>query len=199
MFLTCSTLPWLGTGRNDFIAIKFFFFFTFLIHIIEYLFIIPTNRWVHCNAYKCPETSAFVALFHFYTRSPWVSLKLRRITKFNLQNRTNKQLQLIEKCSLSNSDMFHISGISGRCMFIVVNHIPNEQFLNRFIWVLVSVLQAAWLFVSVKVPVLSMEHRLDRRTFPPVLGPAVPCRGCLRRCLNHWKWAILFLQDILLI
>ena len=38
--------------------------FTFLTHIIECLFIIATNHWVHCNAYKYPEMSAFVA-WHF--------------------------------------------------------------------------------------------------------------------------------------
>uniref|UniRef100_A0A8C4QDE8 Nuclear export mediator factor n=1 Tax=Eptatretus burgeri TaxID=7764 RepID=A0A8C4QDE8_EPTBU len=44
-----------------------FFFFTFLTHIIECLFIIAKTIWVHCNTYKCPETSAFLALFHFRT------------------------------------------------------------------------------------------------------------------------------------
>ena len=42
---------------------------------------------------------------------------------------------------------------------------------------LASAIQAAWLFVSVKVSVLSREHRLDRRMFPPVLGPAVGASG----------------------
>ena len=37
-----------------------------------------------------------------------------------------------------------------------------------------------------------------RRTFPPLLGPTVPCGGCLGRCLIHWKCAILFLQDTVL-
>ena len=39
-------------------------------------------------------------LFSFpHMRSPQVSLKLRKITKFKLQNRTYKQFRLLEKCS----------------------------------------------------------------------------------------------------
>ena len=44
-----------------------FFLLTFLTHIIECLIIISTNCWIQCNAYKCPETPAFVALFLFCT------------------------------------------------------------------------------------------------------------------------------------
>ena len=51
-FLTCSTSPYLDLEQ----AITW-----------NKLFIIATNRWVHCNAYKHPETSAFIVLFHFRT------------------------------------------------------------------------------------------------------------------------------------
>ena len=58
----------IGTGRNDFSTIKFFFFFTFLTHIIECLrIIVHSNRWINRNAYTNVEKPVFIALFHSHT------------------------------------------------------------------------------------------------------------------------------------
>ena len=93
-----------------------------------------------------------------------------------------------------------ISGVSGRCMFDVLqitcqtSRFSTTVSLNCLLECLshlASALQAAWLFFLGKVSGLSRERRLNRRTFPPVLGPAVPCGWWL-------GGAILFLQDITL-
>ena len=76
-----------------------FVFFPFLTHIIKCLFIIATNRWVHCNAYKRLKVPAFVALFHFCTCDNLDNLKLSWITKSKLQNQTLQQFLLLKKCS----------------------------------------------------------------------------------------------------
>ena len=91
--------------------------FTFLTHIIECLIIIATNRWVHCNAYKCPEMSAFVVLFHFHTCDHHEYL----LNSEELQNLSSRieltsSSDSYKSVHLSNSDICDISGVCGRCI-----------------------------------------------------------------------------------
>ena len=65
---------------------------------------------------------------------------------------------------------------------------------------LASALQAAWLFVSIKVSVLSMEHRLDRRTVHFRMCFVLRCRavGASGGVSSAGNVQFYFLQEIAL-
>ena len=163
-------MPRLGKDRNDFLTIKFFFS-PFLTHIIKCLFIMATNCLLHCNAYKRPETWESVALFNFRM---W-DHREHLLNKGELQNLSSRieLTRLLEKCScVQFGHMWHFGRLWEVYVEYDVRWLPIQCQVSRFLSTvsleclleclshLVSALQAAWLFVSVKVPVPSMEHRL---------------------------------------
>ena len=101
----------------------------------------------------------FISFPHMWS-SAQVSLKLRTITKFKLQNWTYKQFRLLEKCSFVQfGHMWYFEHLQEVFVeydgSVIANCVPREPFLiNRFVGVLPWVLkplgehsQTAWLIV----------------------------------------------------
>ena len=141
-------------------------------------------------------------------RSPWVSLELKWISKFQLQNPTYKQFRLPRKvasCPIRTYVTFRASPV-GECLIWrfgdcqlrakgAVSYRPFWMWLLECLSYWASALQAAWLFVSGK-STRAFNVTSIWRTFPPLLGPAVTCSGCPARCLLHWKCARIALFDL---
>jgi len=125
----------------------------------------------------------FISFPHMWS-SAQVSLKLRTITKFKLQNWTYKQFRLLEKCSFVQfGHMWYFERLQKAFVeydgSVIANCVPREPFLiNRFVGVLPWEIKPlgehlrllGWSFWE-KVTVLSISHC----TFPPLLGPR--CRA----------------------